>query len=63
MIDLIALRFGFICDGGGGEDWHFEMTNVEASKSNEKFLKPEKTNSLVASISLSNFDLILMLGE
>ncbi|MCK5028257.1 MAG: hypothetical protein KAR57_01395 [Bacteroidales bacterium] len=41
--DLIALRFGLIRDGGSGEGWHFEMTGVEVTKENEKYLK--KTES------------------
>jgi len=37
--DLIALQFGLIRDGGTGETWHFEMTGVEVTKENEKYLK------------------------
>ena len=39
IIDLIALQFGLIRDGGTGETWHFEMTGVEVTKENEKYLK------------------------
>ncbi len=42
MIDLIGLRFGVIRDGGEGEAWHFEMTGIEVSKENEKYLKKDK---------------------
>jgi len=43
MIDLIGLRFGVIRSGGAGESWHFEMTGVEVTKENEKYLKKQET--------------------
>jgi len=40
MIDLIALNFGIVrC--ASGEQWHFEMTGVEVTKENEKYLNKE----------------------
>jgi len=41
MIDLLALQFGLIRDGGAGETWHFEMTGVELIKKNEKYLNEQ----------------------
>lgn len=35
--DLIALKFGIIRPVGG-EQWHFEITNVEFSKEEKKLL-------------------------
>ncbi|MCK5028261.1 MAG: hypothetical protein KAR57_01415 [Bacteroidales bacterium] len=39
IIDLIALQFGLVRDANADETWHFEMTGVEVTKENEKYLK------------------------
>jgi len=42
MIDLIALYFGLVRNGGAKETWHFELSNLGISTEEKKHINKEK---------------------
>jgi len=42
MIDLIALCFGLVRNGGAKETWHFELSNLGISAEEKKLINKEK---------------------
>ena len=42
MIDLIALNFGLVRNGGAKETWHFELSNLGISAEEKKIINTEK---------------------